>query len=59
MKKRLVKSRNRLIFGVCSGLAEYFGIDPMIVRLISIILFFGFGVGLIAYLVLALIMPNE
>lgn len=59
MKKRLVRSRNRLIFGVCSGLAEYFGIDPMIVRLISIILFFGFGVGLIAYLVLALIMPNE
>lgn len=59
MKKRLVKSRNRLIFGVCSGLAEYFGIDPMIVRLISIILFFGFGIGLIAYLVLALIMPNE
>ena len=59
MKKRLVKSRNRLIFGVCGGLAEYFGIDPMIVRLISIILFFGFGAGLIAYLVLALIMPNE
>ena len=59
MKKRLVRSRNRLIFGVCSGLAEYFGIDPMIVRLISIILFFGFGVGLIAYLVLASIMPNE
>lgn len=59
MKKRLVKSANRLIFGVCGGLAEYFGIDPMIVRLAAIILFFGFGVGLLAYLILALIMPKE
>ena len=40
MRKRLTRSRkNRMIFGVCGGIAEYLDIDPVIVRLIF--LFFG------------------
>lgn len=58
--KRLYKSRtDRKIFGVCGGLAEYFNIDSTIVRLIAIILIFGFGTGVLAYLVAALIMSDE
>lgn len=58
--KRLYKSRtDRKIFGVCGGIAEYFNIDPTIVRLITVILVFGFGMGVLAYLVAALIMSDE
>lgn len=60
MMKRLYKSRtDRKIFGVCGGIAEYFGIDSTIVRLIAVILIFGFGTGVLAYLVAALVMSDE
>lgn len=55
--KRLVRSRDRKICGVCGGLAEYIGIDPTIVRLIWAI-FAITGAGLIAYIAAALIMPE-
>lgn len=59
-KKRLTKSnKDKKIFGVCGGIAEYFDCDPTIVRLIwagSVIMF---GVGALGYLVAALILPNE
>jgi phage shock protein C len=60
MQKRLYRNRSkRVLFGVCGGLAEYFNIDPTIMRLIFIItLFFG-GLGILAYLILALITPLE
>jgi phage shock protein C len=57
MKKRLER-REPMIFGVCSGLAEYFKVDPTIVRLIFIVAFFGFGTGLLVYIVLAILMPK-
>ena len=56
--KQLKKSKNKKIFGVCGGIAEYFDIDPTIIRLIwtgSVILF---GVGGIAYLIAALVLPS-
>jgi phage shock protein C len=59
--KRLYRSRNdRIIGGVCSGLGEYLGIDPTVVRLVFIVgLFLGFGsLGLI-YLVLLVVVPEE
>lgn len=56
-KKRLYKSRtSKKLCGVCGGIAEYLEVDPTVVRLIAILLFFGFGVGLLAYIVAALIM---
>lgn len=59
-EKRLVRSRgNKMLAGVCGGLAEYLGVDPVIVRLAAVLLTLWNGVGLLIYLVLALIMPQE
>lgn len=63
MAKRLYRSaRQRMFNGVCGGIAEYFDIDPTIVRLVwvlgSIFFTLGFG-GLLAYFVCALIIPEE
>ena len=58
--KRLYKSDNKMICGVCSGVAEYFDIDPTLVRLIVVFLIFaGVGSGLIAYIIAAVIMPEK
>lgn len=60
MSKKLYKSsKNKMIFGVCSGFAEYLNIDPTIVRLVFIILCFFKGIGAILYLICGLIMPNK
>lgn len=57
--KKLRKSnREKKLCGVCGGVAEYFNIDPTIVRLIWVILFFAYGVGILAYIIAALIMPE-
>ena len=58
--KRLHRSRtNRQIAGVCGGIAEYLNADASGIRLATIILMFGFGTGLLAYLVCALVLPEE
>jgi len=60
MNKRLYRSRNDvMICGVCGGIAEYFDIDPTIVRLAAVVLVFGWGSGLLAYLVGAIIIPKN
>ncbi|VVB89174.1 PspC domain protein [uncultured archaeon] len=59
MSTRIFKSKtDSIIDGVCGGLAEYFGIDSLIVRLVFVALFFIGGIGLILYIVLMIIMPN-
>lgn len=58
--KRLLRSkRERMIAGVCGGLAQYLGLDPTIIRLIFIILIFAPPSGVLIYLILWLIMPEE
>lgn len=58
--KRLYRDENnKLIGGVCSGLANYFNIDIVIVRIIFIILFFSFGIGLIPYIILWIAVPSS
>jgi phage shock protein PspC (stress-responsive transcriptional regulator) len=57
-EKRLRKSKNRKIFGVCGGIAEYFDIDPVIVRLIWAIAICCFGTGLLLYIVAAIVMDD-
>jgi phage shock protein PspC (stress-responsive transcriptional regulator)/vacuolar-type H+-ATPase subunit H len=58
--KRLYRDENnKFIGGVCSGLANYFQIDKSIVRIIFLILFFSFGVGLIPYLILWIAVPSS
>lgn len=59
MNKRLVKSSNRVVCGVCGGVAEYFNVDPTIIRLAWTIFTLVGGSGLIAYIVAAIIMPEE
>ena len=57
--KRLVKGNDRKIAGVCSGVANYFGWDPIWVRIGWAVLTFAYGVGLVAYIVCAIVMPND
>lgn len=58
--KRLYRSReNRMIGGVCSGLGEYFTIDPTLVRLLFILFALTGGSGLLAYLIMLLVIPEE
>ncbi|AAM07689.1 TPA: PspC domain-containing protein [Methanosarcina acetivorans] len=60
MKKRLTKSKSdRMLFGVCGGLGKYFGIDPTFVRLLFVLLAFVNGIGIVLYIILAIIMPSE
>ncbi|MBR7082331.1 MAG: PspC domain-containing protein, partial [Oscillospiraceae bacterium] len=60
MMKRLYKSTtDRKIFGVCGGIAEYFDIDSTVVRLAMVFAFFFAGFGGLAYLVAALVMPEN
>lgn len=59
MEKRLYRSKNRMIGGVCSGIAEYFNIDPVIVRAIFLGMLFLGGGGLILYLILLIIVPEK
>ena len=58
--KRLYRSRSqRMICGVCGGVAEYFNIDPTLVRLGWVLVAAcSFGTGIIAYFVAAIIMPD-
>jgi len=58
--KRLVRSRNdRMIAGVAGGLAATFNIDPLLVRIVLLALAFFNGFGLMLYLALWLLVPNE
>ena len=60
MNKKLYRSRsNRVIGGVCGGLAQYLGIDPTVVRLIMALVTFVGGMSLRVYLIAWLIIPEE
>ena len=57
--KRLYRSRkNRVLAGICGGLGEYFDIDPVVVRLITVVLTI-FGLPIFVYLIAIFIIPNE
>lgn len=58
MKKFYLSSTDRKIAGVCGGIAEYFNIDSLIVRIIFIVLVLGFGTGILAYLLIWLLAPR-
>ncbi len=58
-KKRLYKSRNnKMLCGVCAGIADYFNIDPTIVRVLWAVLALAGGSGILAYILCAIIMPE-
>ncbi|MGM0419443.1 MAG: PspC domain-containing protein [Bacillota bacterium] len=59
-RKKLYRSRQeRIIAGVCGGIANYFQVDPVLIRLLFILLFFGAGSGLLAYIVAWIIVPES
>lgn len=51
--------RDHVVFGVCGGLGEYFGIDPVLIRLAFVLITLAGGAGILAYLVLAIVLPAE
>lgn len=57
-RRRLYRDPDNMVFGgVCGGLGAYLDIDPVILRVILVILFFAFGVGLLVYLILWIVVP--
>ncbi len=60
MEKRLYRNtRNKMLGGVCTGLAEYFSIDPVLIRLLFVILTLHNGIGIIAYVILWIVVPAQ
>ncbi len=60
MEKRLYRSKSdRMIWGVCGGLAKYFDVDPTLIRIIAVLSIFISGAGIIAYIILAIVIPSE
>ena len=58
-RKRLYKSRNnKMICGVCAGIADYFNIGPSIVRVLWAVLALAAGTGVLAYIACAIILPE-
>ena len=59
-QKKLYKSReNRMICGVCGGIAEYFNIDPTLIRLAWVLFSLSAGSGILAYIIAAIVIPDE
>jgi phage shock protein C len=60
MEKKLYKSnQNKMLDGVCGGIAEYFGIDPTVVRLLWVLFSLMGGCGILAYIIAAIIIPRN
>ena len=58
--KRIFKDReNGKVCGVCAGVAEYFDIDPTIVRIVWAVASLVYGVGVLAYILCAIIFPDK
>lgn len=58
-KRKLTRSSNRMIAGVCSGIAEYFGWDPTLLRIVYVLAsFFTAFAGVIIYVILWIVMPE-
>lgn len=60
MTRRLYRSAtNKVIGGVCGGLGEYFEVDPVLVRVVTVLLFFATGFGILAYIIAWIIIPKR
>ena len=59
MKKMFSRSSNGMFVGVCEGIANYFGIDPTVVRVAWVVVSWFYGIGIILYIALWLIAPCD
>ncbi len=58
--KKLYRSRtDRMIWGVCGGLAKYFNVDPTLIRVLAVISIFITAVSILVYIIMAIIVPLE
>lgn len=51
--------RDRVVFGVCGGLGDYFAVDPTLIRLAFVLITLAGGAGVLAYIILAIVIPEE
>lgn len=59
-RRRLYRSRrHRMIAGVCGGIADYFGLSPTAVRLLTLLSFLLPGTQIIIYIIMWIVVPNE
>jgi len=58
-KKLYRSSTDKMVAGICGGLGEYLGVDPIVVRLVMVGLTLGGGSGVLLYIILAIIIPKE
>ncbi len=60
MEKKLYRSRtDRMLGGVCGGIAEYFNVDPTLIRLLAVVLIMAGGAAIIAYIIAWIVIPEE
>ena len=59
MKKLYRSKAARMVGGVCGGLANYFNVDPTLIRLAWVLFIFMYGTGLLAYLIAWIVIPEE
>jgi phage shock protein C len=59
VKKLYRSTKNRMLAGVCGGIAEYFELDPTIIRVLFVLLSVFAGGGILAYIILWLLIPQE
>lgn len=60
MEKRLLRSRSKKVFaGIAGGLAEYLDVDPVIIRVLLVLITIFHGVGLLIYIIMWIIIPEE
>lgn len=60
MKKRLYRSKkDKMLTGICGGIAEYFDVDPSLVRIATVLLCLYAGTGLLVYIIAAIIIPED
>jgi phage shock protein C len=52
------QTKDKVIGGVCSGLGQYWSTDPILLRLLFVVLFFGFGTGLLLYIIMWIVIPK-
>ena len=57
--KKLYKSKNKVLTGVCGGIAEYFDVDPTLIRLAWVVFCAAGGSGILAYILCALFIPQK
>ena len=59
IQKRLTRSRDKMIAGVCTGIGNYLDIDPTIIRIAFVLLAFAGGAAILAYVIMWVIMPED